>query len=123
MNIFGERMQELRKDLKITQDDLATTLNVSKNAISSWERGIREPNTAMQKQIADILNTTVSYLIGETNIPTKKNINLLEGLDDAQCFFRFDTSELNENERNDFEKQLEAYAKFLTGDIKNKRGE
>jgi Predicted transcriptional regulators len=69
MNVFGERMQDLRKDLKITQDEMALTLNVTKGAVSGWERGIREPNTEMQKKISTILNTTVSYLIGEIDNP------------------------------------------------------
>lgn len=123
MNTFGERLNQLRKDQNINQQEIANKLNVTRATISSWETGRTQPGNETILELSKILNTTVGYLLGETNISSKTNLNALENLDDAQCFFRFDTSELNDKERDDFEKQLEAYAKFLTGNIKNKRGE
>ena len=68
-NIFGERLNEIRKDKGITQLELANKLNVTKQSISSYENGKTEANDEIKLKIAKFLNTTVSYLIGETNNP------------------------------------------------------
>ena len=45
MATTAERIQNLRKELNISQLELAETLKVSEETISNWERGVRKPLT------------------------------------------------------------------------------
>ncbi len=59
------RIKELRKNKKISQDELANILNVSRQAISHYERGDREPKLATWEKLADIFNIeNVAYVQG-----------------------------------------------------------
>ncbi|MCJ7967703.1 MAG: helix-turn-helix domain-containing protein [Lactococcus lactis] len=44
MSVFAERLKELRKQNKLTQQDIANKLDVSRVAYTNWENGKREPN-------------------------------------------------------------------------------
>ena len=62
---FGERLRQLREG-KYTQEELAEMMNVNNNTISKWETGAQEPRAKRVAELAHILGTTPSYLLGET---------------------------------------------------------
>lgn len=64
---FEERLKELRKTNKITQSQLAKSLDVYQSRIARWEQGINEPSIEILKQLAKELNTTIDYLVGYTD--------------------------------------------------------
>lgn len=66
MSTFGKKIAELRKDLKMSQGELAKLLNTSTSVIGRYERDEMTPSIEVAKKIASILNTTVGYLLGET---------------------------------------------------------
>jgi transcriptional regulator with XRE-family HTH domain len=66
---FSERLAELRKKHKMTQQELANKLGVSRGAIGMYEIGQREPDAETLKKIADFFNTTTDYLLGRTDDP------------------------------------------------------
>lgn len=57
--IMGNRLQELRKKYKITQQDLANNLGVSRQYISDIERHKLVPSLLMAFKISDFLNVPV----------------------------------------------------------------
>jgi len=61
---IGERMKEIRKSRGWNQDQVAKLLGVTRQAISHYERGIREPNYEMVEAFADRFNVTIDYLQG-----------------------------------------------------------
>lgn len=67
MNMFNEKLKELRAEKKITQEILARDINVSKGAVAMWETGKREPDMNMLKTIATYFRTSVDDLIGVEN--------------------------------------------------------
>lgn len=67
--MIGERLRELRKDKYMTQDELASILNVDKTLISSYETNKSEPTDAIKLQLAKLFNVSIDYLIGLTSIP------------------------------------------------------
>ncbi len=67
MNIIGERIKERIKERAITQKEVAQMLDVEPNTFTRWANGNRTPDIETLKKIARILNTTVAYLIGETD--------------------------------------------------------
>ncbi len=66
MSTFGKKLAELRKELKMSQGELSKLLNTSTFVIGRYERDEMSPSIEVAKKIASILNTTVGYLLGET---------------------------------------------------------
>jgi len=62
---FGERLQTLRKAKNMTQEDLAHRLGVTGQAVSKWETNQSYPDITLLPAVAEILDTTISYLFGE----------------------------------------------------------
>lgn len=67
METFGKRMASLRKERKMTQDELAKLLNTSISVVGRYERDEMTPSVDVAKNISGFLNTTVGYLLGETD--------------------------------------------------------
>jgi transcriptional regulator with XRE-family HTH domain len=79
---LGERIQELRKQKNITQQKLAEMISVSKSMINRYEnKGVQPPADILNK-LADVLQTSVDFLInGNTDEKAKaslKNVELLQ---------------------------------------------
>lgn len=68
--IIGERLYELRKDADLTQDELATILNINKHSISSYERDKSEPPDVIKIAIAQYFDVSVDYLLDLTDNPS-----------------------------------------------------
>ena len=66
MSIFGQKMAALRKERKISQSVLAKKLNTSTSVIGRYERGEMIPSIEAAKKISELLDTTVGYLLDET---------------------------------------------------------
>lgn len=66
MASFGKKIAALRKDLKLSQTDLAKQLSTSVSVISRYERDEMTPSIDVAKKLAAILNTTVGYLLDES---------------------------------------------------------
>ena len=67
---FNEKLQILRKNENLTQEELAEKLFVSRTAISKWESGRGYPSIDSLKIIAKHFNVTVDELIGSEEIIT-----------------------------------------------------
>ena len=62
--ISGDRLKELRKDKKITQDDLAKALGVKRSTISAWENQTSSPSDELKLKLAVFFNVSLDYLMG-----------------------------------------------------------
>ena len=60
---FNQKLQQLRKEKKMTQQELADALFVSRTAISKWESGRGYPSIDSLRQIARIFSVTVDTLL------------------------------------------------------------
>jgi transcriptional regulator with XRE-family HTH domain len=65
---FNEKLQELRKQRGLTQEELAEQLYVSRAAISKWESGRGYPNLDSLKQIARYFHVTIDELLSGDEI-------------------------------------------------------
>jgi len=63
---FGEKLKKLRTSQKMTQQQLADRLSVSRQTITSYESGRTEPDIAAMEKLAEIFDITVDELIGKT---------------------------------------------------------
>jgi transcriptional regulator with XRE-family HTH domain len=59
----GKMISSIRKERGLSQLQLAEKLSISKQAISNYERGIREPDYVTLEAIADVLNVPIAMLI------------------------------------------------------------
>lgn len=72
--MFHENLKTMRKAKGYTQEELAIKLNVVRQTVSKWEKGLSVPDANVLCKIADVLDTDVSTLLGEAIIAeTDKN--------------------------------------------------
>ena len=96
---FNEKLQELRKNKKLTQEELAEDLYVSRTAISKWESGRGYPNIDSLKEIAKYFSVTIDELLSgdevlsiaeEDNKQKEKHLkSLVSGLLDISVLMFF----------------------------------
>ena len=60
---FGEKLQKLRQKAAMSQDALAERLDVSRQAVSRWERDETMPETDKVVALADLFAVTTDYLL------------------------------------------------------------
>lgn len=72
--MFNENLRELRKSKGFTQEELATKINVVRQTVSKWEKGLSVPDADSLQKIADVLDVEVSQLLG-ANIETEASKN------------------------------------------------
>ena len=63
MNTFSDNLKRLRKSRNLKQEDLAEKLNVTRQTVSGWETGRRQPDLDMLKNLADVLEADIQELI------------------------------------------------------------
>jgi len=66
METFGKKLRDCRETKSLSQKDLASILNTSYSVIGKYERDEMIPSIEVAKNIAKILDTTVGFLLGET---------------------------------------------------------
>ncbi|WP_430906547.1 helix-turn-helix domain-containing protein [Maribacter sp. 2-571] len=66
MQSFGKKLRERREARKISQNELAKLIEAHHSAIGKYERDEVRPSIDVVVKMADVLDTTVGYLLGET---------------------------------------------------------
>lgn len=62
MSSLGERIRQRRKDLRLSQADVAAACDISRNAVSLWESGDTAPTRKNIETLAGALQTTAAWL-------------------------------------------------------------
>lgn len=94
---FGKTLAKLRKERKLTQQELADLLNVTNKTISKWETNTTAPDIDTLKRISQVLKVPVDVLLGNSKLTvtdshykhklTKRKLILLLALLFASLFF------------------------------------
>lgn len=69
--MLNENIKAFRKSKGLSQQELASQLNVVRQTISKWEQGLSVPDANMLISISEVLGTSVSTLLGETVVATE----------------------------------------------------
>ncbi|WP_455443738.1 helix-turn-helix domain-containing protein [Streptococcus salivarius] len=96
---FSERLKDLRKQIGLTQVDVSEKLGISQPAYASWERGVKKPTQENLVKIAQILNVSVDYLVGNSE-------EKADELDNIELLFRMNSKGLTDDEKKIFRKEL-----------------
>ncbi len=75
---FNEKLQKLRNNENLTQEELAEKLYVSRTAISKWESGRGYPSIDSLKAISKYFNVSIDELIGGDEIISLAEQNITE---------------------------------------------
>lgn len=75
---IGKFISELRKNKKITQEELAEKLGVNNRTISRWETGNNMPDVSLYKPLCDELNITINELLSGKKLSEKEYQEKLE---------------------------------------------
>lgn len=71
--MFAERLKTLRSEKKITQEELAKAISVTKGAVAMWETEKRTPDLEMIKKISDYFEVSLDWLVGNSDIQQNPN--------------------------------------------------
>ena len=63
--MLGENLKKLRTEKGMSQEYMAQQLNVVRQTVSKWEKGLSEPDAGTLMKIAELLGVSVSVLLGE----------------------------------------------------------
>lgn len=83
---FNEKLQHLRKQKHLTQEQLAEKLYVSRAAVSKWESGKGYPNIESLKAVSELFSVSIDDLLSGKELLTlaekenRSNINTIYGL-------------------------------------------
>ena len=110
---FSERLKKLRKDAGLTQVNVSEKLGISQPAYASWERGIKKPTQDNLVKIAQVLNVSVDYLVGNSE-------EKVDELDNIELLFRMNSKGLTEEEKEIFKKELIEFMEERKKAFKNK---
>jgi transcriptional regulator with XRE-family HTH domain len=82
MNV-GERIRIRRKQLQLSQEDLARDIGSLQKQISRYETGENVPSVDVLIVLANVLQTSIDYLVGLTDDPSRRDVSADE-LTDAE---------------------------------------
>lgn len=80
------RLKELRKEKKLTQQELADTFQVSKRTVQYWENGESQIKPDKAQALADHFGVSVGYLLGYSDNPRRYDDEIVAEKDDGELF-------------------------------------
>jgi transcriptional regulator with XRE-family HTH domain len=87
METFGKKLREAREAKGFSQAELAKHISSYHSIIGKYERDEVKPSIDVVKKIADVLDTTAGYLLGETeDRELLKDPSMLKRLNDISKF-------------------------------------
>ena len=85
---FGDNLERIRKDKKVSQAKLGEALGLTQQMVSSYEKETSSPNIEVLVKIADYFNVSIDTLVGhvvnspEASSPKAKLVRFFEQLSD-----------------------------------------
>lgn len=81
--VVSNRVKSIRKKLRVTQEEFALMLDLTRTAVEQWERGVYFPKLPYLIKIAAIGNCSVDYILGITDEDVKLSSHLVLGEPEA----------------------------------------
>jgi len=87
MERFPEKLRETRKRAKMSQDQLAEAVGVSRRSLTAYETGVSLPRKSMMRKLAEALNVTVEYLSNDNTDDQQANRKREDQVNAARTMF------------------------------------
>lgn len=65
--MWFQKLKSLRLDKKLSQQEVANQLNITRACLANYEQGIREPSLTLLKLLCDFYDVSADYIIGRTD--------------------------------------------------------
>ena len=119
---IGQNIAVLRKNSRLTQEQLAQALHISAQAVSKWENGLSVPDTLTVPQIADYFHVSIDFLYygkAENTMQDKNKIDRSrESTDNVliyQLYKEEDLADLTDEEFAVLQEKLKYYTRSIAG--------
>lgn len=76
--MFGTRLRQLRMTRHLTQQQMSDMINISLNGYQKYEQGERFPPEMTLIRIADVLDTSIDYLLGRDSFLESHGVSVDE---------------------------------------------
>ncbi len=79
IDMVGENLKKVRKEHKLTQQDIANVLGIDRSTYTFYETGKTNPSINTIYKLAEIYNVTIGYLLGVEDSAAenrKKNVSM-----------------------------------------------
>lgn len=117
---IGKNIRKYRETANMSQESLARQLNVTQQAVDSWERALVNPRKKTIDKLASIFNVTPNELFGYENTQEdKRPKDLAKFLNQTEVMFDGEMHSLNEDEKKELKTALEFV--FYKAKERNKR--
>lgn len=83
LHVMGNRIRTARQFRKLTAEQLSEQLGIATESLRHIENGTRRPSYALLDNISDILDVSLDYLAGKTELPLERRVENM-GLTKAQ---------------------------------------
>jgi methanogenic corrinoid protein MtbC1 len=91
MSSFGSNLKEKRKELKISQKQLAEAVGVGQTTIANYENDLRYPNPVILSKLADVLSISLDSLLNREKTYQEPQGDLEDYIDEfIQMVFRYE---------------------------------
>ena len=77
--MFGERLRALRKQARLTQEDVAKALRIHRTTYNRYEAGMVSPDQQGLVQLAEMFGVTVDYLLGREEVTSADGLSDSDG--------------------------------------------
>ena len=74
--MLQDNLKNLRTQKGLSQEELADRLNVVRQTVSKWEKGLSVPDSELLIRIAEVFEVSVGQLLGETIQPAPEKTEL-----------------------------------------------
>ena len=123
----GKKLKDLRNSKDLTMDALVEqlnknyNLNITKSMMSRWENNLSEPSNKFIAAYAKFFNIDLNYLVGITDIKAPLRKENRDNKDNFITFYRVDTRDMTEKEKEEFREEMERYADYIKERFKTKK--
>lgn len=117
---FSKNIKKYRKSQKLTQEDLANKLGISRSTLSYYEHGNIEPNIFVLITLSKLMNCSIDSLIGlskkrkvqDPSIPDESNYKLEESENKNNENFKLEIEEIREERQKILEKTKRSFTEL-----------
>lgn len=105
MATLADRLKELRTEKSLSQTKLAELFNISQQAVSHYEKGVRDIDTSLIKNLANFFDVSTDYLLGISEI---RNYT-----DDSNITIAINSNTYNDNIPCEAKKEINEFIEYV----------